>query len=67
MDRWIPVTERLPERFGDYLVTTRNGFVMVAKWSYGLYKSSGEWNGHLRNCIIAWCELPKPYQEGANN
>lgn len=67
MDRWIPVTERLPDKFGDYLVTTRNGFVMVAKWSYGLYKNSGEWNGHLRNCIIAWSELPEPYQEGANN
>lgn len=65
MDGWIPVTERLPERFGDYLVTTRNGFVMVAKWSYGLYKNSGEWNGHLRNCIIAWQNLPEPYKEGA--
>lgn len=57
---WIDVEDMLPTKSGDYLVTTKNGFVQVAKWGYGLYKSGG-WNGHCKNCIIAWSELPKPY------
>ena len=58
---WVDVEDRLPDKTGDYLVTTKNGYIMVAKWGYDLYKSSG-WSGkNISKCIIAWCELPKPY------
>lgn len=62
MDKWISVEERLPEKSGDYLVTTKNGYVQVAKWGFDLYKNSG-WSGkHLAKCIIAWMPLPEPYK-----
>lgn len=61
-NKWIPVTERLPEKTGDYLVTTTNGYVQIAKWGFDLYKNSG-WSGkHLAKCIIAWMELPEAYK-----
>lgn len=64
--KWIPVTERLPDEGGDYLVTSvfeavkgkapvkevrKNYFCGLSqKW---LYKN---------NEVIAWMPLPKPYE-----
>lgn len=61
MGKWIPITEKLPEKSGDYLISTKSGYVGVAKWGFGLYK--GGWNGNCKHCILAWQELPKAYQE----
>lgn len=59
---WIPVSERLPEKSGRYLVTTKNGIVTI-----GIYDKFIEaaWNGRLKNAVIAWwgAELPEPYKE----
>ncbi len=59
---WISVEDRLPDKTGDYLVTTKNGYVQIAKWGYGLYKAN-EWNGHFKNCVIAWMDCPKGYRK----
>lgn len=61
MDKWISVEERLPEKSGDYLISTTHGYVGVAKWGFGLYKKGG-WNGNCKNCIVAWMPLPEPYK-----
>ncbi|MBQ2348892.1 MAG: hypothetical protein II388_11085 [Clostridia bacterium] len=57
--RWI--TGRLPERSGEYLVTTRTGCVCIAKFGYDLYKPHS-WNGRFKDCVIAWQELPKAFR-----
>ena len=59
--RWIPVSERLPEEDGLYLVTDAFG-------AYPPYVLKRE-KASLLNCakwatIVAWMPLPKPYEEG---
>lgn len=51
---WIPVTERLPEEDGGYLVTVKRGYVTTAVW-IGITK--------LWNEVTAWMPLPEPYKE----
>ena len=64
--RWIPVSERLPQYDGEkYLVTyyaekigrTRIGI------SYCYANREGFWsNIPLGYKVVAWCELPEPYK-----
>lgn len=62
--RWIPVTERLPDEEGAYIVTVRdifgNGYV-TREWFYG-----NEWSYSF---VTAWMPLLEPYkaesEEGA--
>ena len=54
--RWIPVSERLPEEDGCYLVTTtgtNNDIIDIA------YYTDGIW--HKASRIKAWMPLPDPY------
>lgn len=63
---WIPVSERLPETSGDYLVTTSRGNVNVLEFSakYSIFNASD-----LQECpkyaiaVKAWMPLPNPYKE----
>ncbi len=50
--RWIPVTERVPEKYGWYLVTVEHG--LVYKCFYQEY-----WVGWK---VLAWMPLPKPWK-----
>lgn len=64
--KWIPVSERLPETSGDYLVTTVHGYVKLLEFSakYSAFNASD-----LRECpkyaiaVKAWMQLPNPYKE----
>lgn len=72
-DRWIPVTERLPEAEygeGDTVLTTcthRNAEDGDYKWVRLLYFNGGAWcypTGEVyERKVIAWRPLPEPYQE----
>ena len=64
-DRWIPVTERLPELDTDVLITDQYGDVWQATYI--------DWCGDERfvtaeesitiEVVIAWRPLPEPYTE----
>lgn len=52
--RWIPVSERLPEKDGCYLTTTMYKQVYCDYWN-GDYFDRTE-------TVIAWMPLPSPYK-----
>ena len=55
--RWIPVTERLPEKSGYYLATVDIGWKIVDV----IYFNNG--SGFLMaNTVKAWKSRPEPYQ-----
>lgn len=58
-DRWIPVTERLPEKEGCYLVTVKNDH--ERRYSKTAWYSGDGW--FARQDIIAWRLTPEPYTE----
>lgn len=58
-DAWTPVSERLPEEEGDYLVTNNAG--RVARFCFTGADSSKE---YWRRCVLAWMPLPEPYKGG---
>lgn len=71
--KWIPVTERLPEEDGQYLITVK--YKHVDDRYEDIYAEHGEWSdgrwdmfcfGHCGEVeeIIAWMPLPEPYKRG---
>lgn len=50
---WIPVSERVPEENGEYLVTVKRGYVMTALW----VEDAENWKK-----VTAWMPLPTPYK-----
>lgn len=59
---WVPVSERLPERYKEVIVTD----IETSDTYQSRYIGNGYWecdNGTLKNRIIAWQPLPEPYQE----
>ena len=66
--RWIPVTERLPEELGTYLVTVVDGTIKraIAQWWYDV--DNGEGFFSCDDCyaedIVAWMPLAEPYKGG---
>jgi hypothetical protein len=63
--RWIPCSERMPERPGDYQVCTKNeyyGTKNVAK----RYFNGDCWSGRWTN-ITHWMPLPEPPEEVQKN
>lgn len=62
---WIPVSEKLPERYKEVIVTD----IETTNTYQSRYIGKGYWecdNGTLKNRIIAWMPLPKPYKEADN-
>lgn len=62
-EKWIPVSERLPDIHDEVLVTAR-GEVSIA-WLY----VDGKWRSNdmpqpMFKDITAWMPLPEPYKEG---
>ena len=65
---WIPVTERLPERYDNYLITTEDEDTDIGTFhpefkQWSICDADGF---RLTDGVLAWCELPKPW-EGKKN
>ena len=63
---WIPCSERLPERYDNYLITTEDGMVV-----FGVYDPrEKQWCRYdkIKSCwlygikVLAWQPLPKPWK-----
>ena len=73
--RWIPVTERLPQMAGKYLVwipsITGRGYIDILYYGEPafpnhrrercFYESDSEWGDVFYDDVIAWMELPEPF------
>lgn len=60
--RWVPVSKRLPEYDGEYLVFLDNLEVTTASYLTGIngrQRWELEWIGQE---VIAWMPLPEPYR-----
>ena len=60
--RWIPVSERLPDAIGTYLVTLdykEHGTGVTTLWFHN--KEIG-WDLRVADVVIAWMPLPQPYK-----
>ena len=57
--RWIPVSERLPEVDGDYLVTFKLSFMNFIEVC--TFNKAG-WNKGGYDDVIAWMPLPESYK-----
>ena len=64
--RWIPVSERLPEENGQYLVTVKNltGYEQLYNNVFECEFFEKDWifKGWKDNKVIAWMPLPQPYK-----
>lgn len=65
-ERWIPVTERLPEKEGQYLVSCDTDYGVEVGGFYidedGERYFGCDWNDP--EDIVAWMPLPLPYRKG---
>ena len=59
--QWIPCADRLPEKYGVYLVTNEEGSVFEYDYS-DFTVHDGKWSFAGRN-VIAWTPLPEPYKK----
>ena len=64
---WIPVTERLPEEEGAYIVTERDKDMEYPCYVMREWYVNGKWSrvDTLGFEVTAWMPLPKPYEKGA--
>lgn len=69
---WIPVSEKLPEKRGHYLITSRLNYYHGGCWDtnrdgttqsmqVAYFDITGNWN---RTHVLAWMPLPEIYREG---
>lgn len=71
IDRWVPVSERLPEKNGQYLAYIINPYdekIQYLMTCY-YYAKDNQWipdDETASDNVIAWMPLPKPYKESGD-
>ena len=55
--KWIPSSEREPEKDGDYLVCFDDGYIATVTY---IHKGWETWSDAGE--VAAWMELPEPYE-----
>ena len=64
--KWTPCSEEMPKKKGRYIVTVRNRFdnieVRFRYWN----EDCKLWSGDQMDDVLAWCEIPEPW-EGAQD
>lgn len=66
---WISVSERLPEKNGEYLVQNIHGVICVAHYNYKspcTYRAFFVGYTQVKN-PVAWQPLPNPYKKKESN
>lgn len=65
--RWIPVTERLPEKSGEYLVTYHPCYWddVESEILVGIdtFRGKTTWAQRKYQRVVAWMPLPEPYRK----
>lgn len=68
MDRWIPVSQQLPNDQSVVFVTLKENLLYTSRVEIAFYsdkKFYTSFNGGLAEIgVLAWMELPKPYKGG---
>ena len=60
---WIPVTERLPEKEGVYLVTDKTAYgAKISLRYWNIHEKDAFWSGFESDVVTAWMPLPKPWE-----
>lgn len=66
---WIPCSERLPDTDGLYLITVKvwseNGKHVVSRMTHADNWVEDDWWHFSTDDVIAWAEMPEPYEGGA--
>lgn len=58
--QWIPCSERLPDKNGEYLITLE---MMDGTFEVDIEMFNGKkWNYYNKSEVIAWTKLPEPYK-----
>ena len=55
--KWIPVSKRLPESNGYYLVTEKDGRICIY-----VFRKEGNSEEYWKRYVVAWMPLPAPYE-----
>ena len=68
IQKWIPVSERLPENFGEYIVTVQEETGKLYSDYADYYPYHKKWRTVLflgvRDKVTHWMPLPEPPKEG---
>ena len=64
--KWIPVSERLPDKDGIYLVQFKSGSLYTCRYCEGWNCNRDHITGNVNRClelftVVAWMPLPEPY------
>lgn len=56
---WIPISERLPETEGEYLIYAQEWFDIADFDGLEFFVRSGDWAGEVYETVSFWMELPE--------